>query len=539
MNLLLVNPRKRPHKDERDVFDFRYVTKFLGKQGTAGLALALPTVAGLTPKGVDIEIVDENWQTIDFDADCDVVGITAMTLQSIRAYEIADEFRARGKTVILGGMHPSTLPSEAAKHADCVVAGEIEDIWADVVEDYRQGRLQPFYRAPGFPDLVKTPFARRDLIANEHYMGDLVQSSRGCPFDCDFCSIQKFLGQKMRFKENEQFIRELRHIYEFSGRSPYQKVLVVTDDNFYGVPTRTKSLLKDMIKLNREMPISGWFCQCTMNVAQDDECLELLAEAGCKNIELGIESLSDANLVDGIGKRINKVDAYSWTIERIRNAGMDAVCSFIFGGENDTPKVFENTVRFIEDNHIITAVLNIATPLPGTDYFTKMEREGRILHKDWSLFDTQHCVIKPKGMSERDLEEGYIWANKEIFSLKSLSGKLQHHTGRMYHEIGKFDLLRAKVNFTANLLKKTSEIGAEHFKWAVGLVPYIFRPDVDVQLPTIVVCLDHNDFSRQLEKTHADYLRTLSTERPPMDKETAEAIFAAPLPPPSTEAMVA
>ncbi|MCA9771529.1 MAG: B12-binding domain-containing radical SAM protein, partial [Myxococcales bacterium] len=424
MNLLLVNPRKRPHPDERDVFDFRYVTKFLDKQGTAGLALALPTVAGLTPKGVDIEVVDENWQEVDFDVDCDVVGITAMTLQSKRAYEIADEFRARGKTVILGGMHPSTLPEEASQHADSVVCGEVEDIWAGVIQDLHEGHLQPIYRAPGFPDISRTVFARRELISNEHYMGDLVQSSRGCPFDCDFCSIQKFLGQNMRFKANDHFIKELRHIYEYSGRSPFQKVLVITDDNFYGNPVRTKSLLRDMVKLNREMPIAGWFCQCTMNVAQDDECLELLAEAGCKNIELGIESLSDQDLVEGIGKRINKVDAYSWTIERIRAHGMDSVCSFIFGGETDTTRVFENTVNFINENNIITAVLNIATPLPGTDYYAKMEREGRILHKDWSLFDTQHCVIQPKGMSPRELEEGYIWANKEIFSLPSLRKKL-------------------------------------------------------------------------------------------------------------------
>ncbi len=381
----------------------------LGFKGKASLAppLNLAILGGLSPADAEVSLTDENATPIDWEQPADLVGITSTTLTAVRAYQIADEFRARGVQVVLGGMHPTALPQEALSHADAVVVGEAEEVWSQVVADARVRRLRPLYRAERFPSLAGLPLPRRDLFRREAYfIPDTLYTTRGCPYGCTFCAVTTFFGGTYRQRPSEDVLAE----YEAMGKP---RLVAFLDDNVAAHPGRAKRLFRALTpyKMN-------WLGQADLTIAHDEELLRVLAESGCKALLLGIESLSPTNL-GAVGKRTNQVQKYEEAIRRIHAHGIAIFGAFLVGLDDDDAGVFERTLRFAERVRLEGAQFNIPTPYPGTPLYRAVEGEGRILSRNWADYGSDKVVIAPRQMSVAQLQEGHAWLWHEFYSLRS------------------------------------------------------------------------------------------------------------------------
>jgi len=367
------------------------------------------TVAALFPPDAEIKLVNDSLDEIDFDEKLDMVGISTITSTAPRAYEIADEFRKRGITVIMGGIHPSVLPEEASIHADAVVIGEAEGVMDKLINDFKNKNLKKFYKSSERPDLTNLPLPRKDLLfGNKFYREmDLVQTTRGCPFGCDFCSVSDFFGHTYRTRPIPDVIKEIKLLRN-------RTVIFFVDDNIAGRPDYAKELFKALIPLKVR-----WFSQASVIFAKDRELLKLAARSGCKALFVGFESISRESLKQ-VGKNMNRVDEYRECIKRFHDSGIAVVGAFIFGFDSDDVSVFEQTVEFIERNKIELASFSILTPLPGTHLYREMEQQGRIFERNWEKYTCGEVVFKPKLMSVDALQNGYYWARKQISSYGSI-----------------------------------------------------------------------------------------------------------------------
>ena len=376
-------------------------------------------IAALTPKDMEIEIIDENIEKIDFDKKVDLVGISTMTASSPRAYEIADIFREKGILVVLGGIHPTVLPEESAQHADAVVIGEAEGSWEKLLQDLTKGgkqALAKFYQNPQRPDPSKIPIPKRDLVKNKGYLlSRFLQLSRGCPFDCHFCSVTKFFGKKYRFRPVKKVIEEIKGMV---GKSLGTRFLGFLDDNIVGNIAYARELFKALIPYNLL-----WVGQSSINIALHEDVLELAAASGCKGLFIGFESISEASLGE-INKSHNKIKFYEKAIKKIHQFGIAIEGAFIFGFDHDDKSIFRKTVKFIEKVKLDVIQFTILTPLPGTKLHEKLEKEGRIIDRDWSNYDMSHTVFQPKLMTPQELKEGYDWAYQRIYSPSSIFKRL-------------------------------------------------------------------------------------------------------------------
>lgn len=368
--------------------------------------LSLLTVAGLTPAHHQVELVDEAVEPVPFERDVELVGITTSTACAHRAYYIADRFRERGVTVVLGGIHASALPEEAAEHADAVVVGEAEGLWEQVLEDYQAGRLQRIYRHQQFPrlDSVRT---RRELIrARDYVVPHTVQTTRGCPYDCAFCSVTAFFGATYRKRPVEAVVEEVRRL---AGR-----LVVFVDDNLLGDSSYARQLLQALKSVGKR-----WLTQASLPSLRDDRLVSLAAEAGCRGIFVGFESLSRLNL-QRMRKAFNVVERYRETIERLHRFRIGVVGSFVFGFDEDDESVFERTLRFVQEVKIDLPTFSILTPFPGTRLHEQMEAEGRITDRNWSHYTGNRVVFRPLRMSAEALQQGFRWALRKAYSLPSI-----------------------------------------------------------------------------------------------------------------------
>ncbi len=376
-------------------------------------------VAALTPEDIEVEIVDENIECIDFNKKADLVGITTMTASSPRAYEIADIFREKGIPVVFGGIHATVLPEEAAQHADAVVIGEAEGLWEKVIEDFRQGGkrvLAKVYRSSQRPDPANIPIPRRELIKDKGYfLSRFLQLARGCPFDCSFCSVSKFFGKKYRFRPVEKVIGEVKGII---GKSLATRFLGFLDDNIVGNITYARELFKALIPHKLL-----WVGQSSINIAQHEDILQLAAASGCKGLFIGIESISESSLKEA-NKSQNKIKFYEKAIKKIHQFGISIEGAFIFGFDHDDKSIFKKTVKFIEKVKLDAVQFAILTPLPGTRLHEKLDREDRIIDRNWSNYDLSHVVFQPKLMTPQELKLGFDWAYKRIYRLSSISKRL-------------------------------------------------------------------------------------------------------------------
>ncbi len=373
--------------------------------------LSLTTVAALTPPEVQVALVDDNTEKVDFHADVDMVGITAMTATCPRAYEIADRFRSNGVSVVLGGIHPSVLPEEAIQHADAVVVGEAEGVWRNLLRDFENGQMKKFYRSRTRPSLKALPTPRRDLLRNKVYRrASMVQITRGCPFDCDFCAVSSFFGRTYRFRPIPDVIRELESLES--------RFIFFADDNIVGSPTYAKQLFRALIPLRIR-----WFGQGSVTMARDGELLELAARSGCWAMFIGFESLCEASLRE-IGKRTNLVRRYEDDVKRIHNYGIAIDGAFMFGFDHDDGDVFERTVDFAKKNRLEFTNFAILTPFPGTRLYDRLENENRIIERDWSKYTCGNVVFRPRLISEERLQAGYLWARRQFYSYSSMFQRL-------------------------------------------------------------------------------------------------------------------
>ena len=341
-------------------------------------------LAALTPKDYDISVIQGEMDEIDFDEKYDLVGLTATTVLANIAYEIADEFRSRGVAVVMGGWHVSSLPEEAKQHADSVVIGEAEETWPQLLKDFKNGKLKPFYRPTCPVNLEMIPRAK-NVYPRENTIG--IYATRGCPNGCEFCSITN-----MKFRRYYR-MRPIKDVIE-EIRSSTNKVFAFQDASITANNEYTKRLFKAMKPLNKKFTTMG-----NIHDLEDKELLKAASEAGCYSWIIGFESINQKSL-DSVNKRKNNVKAFSKTIKKIQDYGMAVEGSFIFGFDFDNIDIFDETDDFIRKNDLKMPYANVLTPFPGTPVFERLEREGRILSKDWNKYDGhKYVVYQPKLMS--------------------------------------------------------------------------------------------------------------------------------------------
>jgi len=363
--------------------------------------IGLGIVAALTPNHWDVALVDENWEPFVYQ-DADLVGITAFTASANRAYEIAAVYRERGVPVLMGGIHASMCTEEALRFVDAVVIGEAEAVWPRVVVDVEAGRLQQVYRGE-WNDLTGTPQPRRDLF-HPGYVFASVQTSRGCPMDCEFCSVTAFNGRRYHRRPPEEVLDELETIP--------QKMLFFVDDNIigYGKASREQALtiFKGMVERKLD---KWWFCQASLNFADDDEVLRWAARAGCKMVFLGLEAEAAEALAE-VNKRLNLqrgVENYAQAFRRIHRAGIAVLGAFIFGMDDDTPDKLHRRAEYMVKSGVDVMQMTFLTPLPCTRLFERLRDEGRLLYddfpRDWEHYDMGEATHRPQGMTPEALTQ--------------------------------------------------------------------------------------------------------------------------------------
>jgi len=406
--VLLIFPREKGIKFSNDTL---YPFPILG----------LTLLASLFPKNYEIKIINEVIEEIDFNSNVDLVGITALTCVIKRAYAIADQFRERGVKVILGGVHPSLLPDEAKEHADSVFIGEAEGMLDKVIADFESGDLQPFYKNREWSDLKGMPLPRRDLL-NKRYRPffKVIETTRGCPNRCEFCSVPIINGKRYRIRPLEEIDQELSAIINKKG-----EYLFLSDDNV----TAKEDYAFGLFEIFKRHKVK-WMGFTTIKIAMNEKLLKAAREGGCVSLFIGFESLLQENL-DNVSKRFVNVQDLSNLIKTIQNHQIGIQGAFIFGFDGDDPTIFKKTVEFVQKNNIDLPTFSVLTPFPGTPLFSRLEKEGRIFDLNWSHYDMSHVVFKPKKMTMQELQEGYLWAQKYICAPRSILKRLlwgpKHH----------------------------------------------------------------------------------------------------------------
>jgi len=370
----------------------------------------LPLLAALTPPGHTITIVDEAFAPDDINQDVDLVGITVMTDLALRAYHIADAYRRKAVKVVMGGIHPTVLPDEALEHADAVVVGEAEGVWPRLVSDAASGQMQRLYRAAKMTDLQGLPKPRRDLFPGIKYQGFTripigVETSRGCPYDCEFCCIGQTLGHHYRVRPVQEVIAEIESI-----DSPH---LFFVDDALGLNRNAAKKLFTEMIPLRRR-----WLAQGTVSLAEDLELLGLMKRSGCLGLLIGFESVQKATQNEVMKIKNLRIDFYE-AMRRFHGEGFGILGSFVFGFDYENKDVFEQTLEFIMRSRMDVMQLRILTPYPGTRLYKRLLSEGRLFVRDWWLrgYPPDTLLFQPKGMTADELMIGFARLNRQAYSL--------------------------------------------------------------------------------------------------------------------------
>ena len=370
--------------------------------------LGLLTVAALTPKHHEVYIEDENVQNINFNDSPDLVGITVNVDTANRAYVIAYKYRKKGIKVVFGGLHPSSVPEEALRFADCVIVGEAEGVWQSLLEDLEKGEMKPKYFHDRVADLSKSSIPRWDLVDRKKYLYyNVMQFSRGCPWKCEFCYDScDFAYNIYRTKPILNTINEIKAL-----NVPH---VLFIDDNFIGNIIQTKKLLRAMIPLKLR-----WSAAVSANVVDDIELLDLMEESGCKSLFIGFETINQLNLQEN-SKHQNTVEKYENLAKTLHDRGIMINASLVFGFDQDTEKTFDETLSWIVKNRIETITTHILTPFPGTKLQKRMIEKGKIFDFNWDHYNTAFVVYEPKNISKKALRKGYLRFYKQMYSFKNI-----------------------------------------------------------------------------------------------------------------------
>ena len=380
-----------------------------GELGFKFPSLSLAAIAAVTLPRWEVVLCDENLEGIDFAVQADLVAITAMTPQAPRAYEIAALFRARGTKVVMGGFHASNLPDEALQHVDAVVVGEGETVWPRLLADFERQGLQRLYRPAGLIAMGTIPMARRELFTGKKYLlTNTLQTTRGCPFDCEFCSVTAFYGRKYRERPVDDVLAELEALRKHNAFAFF------VDDNLVANRRYAHDLFSGMKGMGFK-----WLSHAPIDFARDPELMRAAGEAGCVGMFVGFESLSEEAL-KAVGKVTNRADSYLEDAQKFRDHGIGILGSFVLGLDGDTPAVFEPILGFCEKARLEAAIFPILTPYPGTAVRERLEAQGRITTNDWRDYDMGHVTFIPSGMTAAELKAGHDWLNSSFYSFTSM-----------------------------------------------------------------------------------------------------------------------
>jgi len=382
------------------------------KKSLRYMPLTLTTLASLVPPELhaSLTLVDEGIHDLDPSAPFDLVAISAITGTAPRSYELADAFRARGVPVVLGGVHPTLMPDEAAAHADAVVVGYAEESWPRLLHDFAAGRMRPRYdQAPGL-SLAGLPFPRRELLPRSHYsLHATFEATRGCTYRCEFCVVPSAWGRPIQ-KPVAEVVADVKQLGA--------RRLLFLDLNLIADTAYAKELFRALVPLKVR-----WGGLATTTIAGDDELLDLAAESGCRGLLLGFESLCEASVME-TGKAFNLRRSYREVIDRIHARGIAIQGCFVFGFDHDTEAAFDDTADFAVESRLDLPRFAVLTPFPGTPLFTRLKAEGRILHEDWSYYDGQHVVFRPRNLTPEALLAGTERVWKSVYGLKSMARRL-------------------------------------------------------------------------------------------------------------------
>jgi radical SAM superfamily enzyme YgiQ (UPF0313 family) len=391
--------------------------------------LTLPTLASLVPEefSASIDIYDEGVEDVPVNLNADLAGMTVVTGNAKRTYELSDSFRSRGIPVVLGGPHVTLLPEESLLHADAVCVGYAEDTWPELLRDFAAGRMKREYRQGEKFSLERSlPHPRRDLMSPKRYLTQAVfEASRSCVHDCEFCVAPTAWGQKQYKKNIEGIVNDIRDVG--------MRQILFVDLNLISDLEYAKELFQALIPLNVE-----WFGLSTLMIAHEPELMQLMAESGCRGVLLGFETLSGDSLGDA-HKNFNASVDYSRLVRDLHELGISVQGCFVFGLDHDDKDVFDKAAECAIDWGIDLPRFSILTPFPGTRLFRRMEAEGRILTRDWEFYDGQHVVFQPLGMTPDELLRGHEYAWKKVYSWKGMTRRLIRS--------GNYSLLKLSVNF--------------------------------------------------------------------------------------------
>jgi radical SAM superfamily enzyme YgiQ (UPF0313 family) len=500
------------------------------KARTYGLAFnGLETLASITPDWVDVTVANENLDTIDFDGDYDLVALTVMVTNATRACQIADRFRKRGVKVVMGGYYPYMVGEHALSHADSICAGEAEHVWEDILNDARDDKLKPIYEQAEKTDMSKlTHLPKPDRARWMRHVSLTLQASRGCPFDCEFCSIVVMLGHTMRYKTPESICAELEQIYKHDLMGRYaRRPIFFVDDNIFGNPKQFKEICRAIIQLNKKYPKfnPSFGSQLTINVTKDKEALSLMREAGSYNIFIGLESTS-VDVLRSYKKYHNVAFDYDEAVGTMREYGMEVIASFIFGTDAETTECFDAAFDFFDRNNVLYPYFNILTPI-GKQW-KRYLMEGRLLTVKPRLYDAHHTVFVPMKMRPIELQKGFIDLVDRVLSYDQIKKRLigaasKHVNERMIMstmvEMGLYYKIAATLKLQGDL---------EGLRFVQDMKPHIQAGKVS--MVSVLIQLDQHDFAVRNRLTLAEHRYNLDVpsweERPAAERQEDSSIAA-------------
>lgn len=398
INIVLIAPKGPLYRHRGGIF----------KQNLRYAPLTLTTLASLVPPSIqaNIKIIDEGIEEINLNLQADLIGMTVITGNAVRAYELADHYRACRIPVVLGGPHVTLVPDDAQPHADSIVVGYAEETWPELLRDFTRGKMKPRYNQGSNLKLEHLPFPRRDLLKRRAYLTTHVfEATRACVHNCDFCIVPVAWGLKPYQKPVKDVVADIQQYWA--------RKIIFLDLNLISDRDYASRLFEALIPLRVE-----WFGLTTTLLVKDRALLELAARSGCTGLLMGFESINPDNLRQS-KKGFNSPEEYRQLVEALHYYNITLMACFTFGMDHDTPNVFMKTARFAVDAAIDLPRFAIVTPFPGTPLFHRLHNEGRILTQNWEFYDGQHVVFQPAQMSPQALYEGHEWAWKHAYSMRS------------------------------------------------------------------------------------------------------------------------
>ncbi len=390
------------------------INNFRRKQFNNFVQITMPYLAAFIDERLyKITLVDEYNQKIPFDTVFDLIAITVNTPNAYHCYNISDTFRAKGQKVVLGGPHITLLPDEAKKHCDYLLIGESEETWPRFLQDFYHGRADERYVPARPPVLENLPVPRWDLLRHRTpLMKGAVFATRGCPYHCRYCNLKQIYDDCFRTRPKDEVIHEIKQLKS--------KYFVFWDDNFFADKPYAIELMKSLATLNKR-----WAAQVTLADCVDEELLQTAQSAGCLYLFVGIESFSQASLINA-GKQINQVADYQTIIQNIHKHKIMVQAGIVFGFDTDTTEVFEHTLQACEQLGIDGVTVSILTPLPKTPIYDQLKKEGRLTTDNWSHFNGKtYVAYTPKEMTANELYDGYVNFRKKFYSLSSFVKRMQ------------------------------------------------------------------------------------------------------------------